>query len=85
MIGKEKAELVVRTTAGLNAFAVTRLVSTAMQYDADISLRIGRKVVSVTSFMGVMSLAIASTADLTFSAEGRDASAALQAIEGVLR
>lgn len=66
---------------GLHARAAAKLVSTAGRYVADIKLRKDNRTVNAKSIMGVMMLAAGKGSTLDVLAEGKDADAALDAIE----
>jgi len=65
---------------GLHARPATVLVNTASKYVSDISLIHGDKKVNLKSIMGVMSLGVQQGAEITISAEGDDAEAAIAAL-----
>ncbi len=65
---------------GLHARAAAKFVTTASTFNADISVRRDGREVNGKSIMGVMMLAAAKGTDITVSADGDDADAALQAI-----
>ncbi len=65
---------------GLHARAAAKFVTTASTFNADISVRRDGREVNGKSIMGVMMLAAAKGTDITVSADGDDADAALKAI-----
>ena len=65
---------------GLHARPATVLVNTASKFGADISLTYGDKKVNLKSIMGVMSLGVQQGAEITITAEGDDAEAAITAL-----
>ena len=75
-------ELTVEITneSGLHARPATVLVNTASKFNAEISLTYRDKKVNLKSIMGVMSLGIQQGAEITISAEGDDAEAAIVAL-----
>jgi len=65
---------------GLHARPATVLVNTASKFGADISLTYGDKKVNLKSIMGVMSLGVQQGAEITITADGDDAEAAIAAL-----
>lgn len=65
---------------GLHARPATVLVNTASKFNSEISLTYREKKVNLKSIMGVMSLGIQQGAEITISAEGDDAEAAIAAL-----
>jgi phosphocarrier protein HPr len=65
---------------GLHARAAAKFVTTASEFDCDIKVIRSERSVNGKSIMGVMMLAAAKGTDITVSAEGDDAQAALSAI-----
>jgi len=65
---------------GLHARPATMLVNTASKFTSEILLTYRDKKVNLKSIMGVMSLGIQKDAEITISAEGEDAEAAITAI-----
>jgi len=69
---------------GLHARAAAKFVTTAAAYEADIHVSRGDRTVNGKSIMGVMMLAAAKGSQITVSADGSDAAAALAAIDGLI-
>jgi phosphocarrier protein len=69
---------------GLHARAAAKLVTLAGKFKCDIRVKKDGREVSGKSIMGVMMLAAAKGARLTFRAEGADADKALDAIEALM-
>ncbi|MBF5043907.1 phosphoenolpyruvate--protein phosphotransferase [Aggregicoccus sp. 17bor-14] len=65
---------------GLHARPATLLVATARRFQADVSLRLGERVANAKSVLSLLRLGAAGGCELTVSAEGPDAEAALQAL-----
>ena len=65
---------------GLHARAAAKFVTTASEFNSDITVIRSERTVNGKSIMGVMMLAAAKGTDITVSAEGDDAEAALTAI-----
>lgn len=69
---------------GLHARAAAKLVTEAAHFDCDIRITKGSREVSGKSIMGVMMLAAAKGSELTLKAEGKDAEAALDALDALI-
>jgi phosphocarrier protein len=69
---------------GLHARAAAKFVTTASEFSSDINVIRSDRVVNGKSIMGVMMLAAAKGTEITVSAEGDDAQAALNAIEALI-
>ena len=77
-------EVLVRIPEGLHHQAATRFIQTANRFDSAIRITYGDHSVNAKSLLGVLSLSIGSGAELTLSAEGADAEAALATLEQAL-
>jgi phosphocarrier protein HPr len=77
--------IVVVNKLGLHARAAAKLVTLAQKFRSDVHVRKDGREVSGKSIMGVMMLAAAKGARLTFRAEGPDAQKALDAIEALIQ
>ena len=75
-----RADVVVQSAGGLDAYAAARLVQTAAQYAADIRLQIASKAVNAKRVLDVMSLDAAPGTGVRVIASGPDAFAALHAL-----
>lgn len=69
---------------GLHARAAAKFVTTATDYQSQISVCRDGRTVNGKSIMGVMMLAAAKGTDITVIAEGDDAEAALTAIGALI-
>lgn len=69
---------------GLHARAAAKFVTTASEYQADISVSRAGRTVNGKSIMGVMMLAAAKGTTITVIAEGDDEADALKAIEALI-
>jgi phosphocarrier protein len=69
---------------GLHARAASKLVSTASQYEAEITLSREGQEVSAKSIMGVMMLGASRGTELELTVEGPDEDAAADAICGLV-
>ena len=69
---------------GIHARPATLLVQAAGKFESDISLEYNGKKVNLKSIMGVMSLGIGQGAEITISAEGNDATDAINALTETL-
>lgn len=76
----EKLTFTVIDPVGLHARPATILVNQASKFSSDIKLVYNGKEVNLKSIMGVMSLGIQQGAEITISAEGDDAEAAITAL-----
>ncbi|AMC94459.1 phosphocarrier protein HPr [Erysipelothrix larvae] len=81
---KEFNALVV-DPVGLHARPATVAVNAASKFKSEIKLSYKGRSVNMKSIMGVMSLGIPTQSEITISAEGEDAEAAVQTIEEVLK
>ena len=79
-----KREIKIINKLGLHARAAAKFVALAAQYQCDIHLHRGERTVNGKSIMGLMMLAAGRDADLIVEAEGEDAEAALDALEGLI-
>ncbi|MFC1631712.1 HPr family phosphocarrier protein [Candidatus Omnitrophota bacterium] len=77
---KEKV-LIVRNKLGLHARPAALFVQIANKFDAEISVKKGRKVVNGKSIMGIMMLAATQGSKIKISAKGVDAQQALDELE----
>ena len=76
----EKRDFHVIAETGIHARPATLLVQTASKFSSDLNLEYKGKSVNLKSIMGVMSLGIQQGAEITISAEGDDAEAAIAAL-----
>lgn len=68
------------TGAGLHARPATEFVEIAKQFDAEIRVRHGAKTIDGKAMSGLLRLGVSGGAELTLSAQGLDADAALAAL-----
>lgn len=73
-------ELTIVNARGLHARAAAKLVKTAAQFDAEVTICHDGQTVSATSVMDLLLLAAAKGATIVVQASGPDAEAALNAI-----
>ena len=71
---------VITNQRGLHARAAAKFAALAGEFDADISVSKGGQTVSAHSIMGLMVLAAGIGSEIQLSADGSDATAALDAI-----
>lgn len=83
MSESRKVEIVNKL--GLHARAAARFVQLASNFDCDITLTHNGKCVSGKSIMGVMMLAAGKGNSIHIEAHGRDAAAALEQLEALIR
>lgn len=77
-------EIVVRCESGLHNRQATYFVQKANEFEASITLEAGNRTMNAKSLLGIMSLGIITGATVTLSAEGKDAQAAVDALEELL-
>ena len=82
MISKE---IVVRCESGLHNLQATYFVQKANEFDCGIWVTNGNRKMNAKSLLGIMSLGIVTGATVILSAEGTDAEAAMEALEGLLQ
>lgn len=77
-------QIVVKSTVGLHASLVAKVVQAASKYSVDINLHYNNKTIDVKSILGLMSLAIPSGENVIIEATGDQAEAAIQDIASIL-
>ena len=77
-------DIEITNKLGLHARAAAKLVTTAGDFSADISLDTGAKAADAKSIMEVMMLAATTGTVLHVKVDGSDEQAALDAIEGLI-
>lgn len=77
-------ELAIVNKRGLHARASAKFVQCVERFDAAVTVSRGGETVDGTSIMGIMTLAAARGTTITVAAEGRDAAAALDALEALV-
>ncbi|WP_070121757.1 phosphocarrier protein HPr [Bacillus marinisedimentorum] len=70
---------------GIHARPATALVNEASKYQSDVKLAFNGKEVNLKSIMGVMSLGIQQGSEVTVTADGEDADAALSGVADVMK
>lgn len=78
-------EIRVINKLGLHARAASKFVTLASTFESQIRLSNGQREVNGKSIMGIMMLAAGRGTNLLLSAEGPDAEAALEALDGLVR
>ncbi|MCP1673898.1 phosphocarrier protein [Natronocella acetinitrilica] len=81
----QRREITIINKLGLHARAAARFVAIASGFDSQVRVIRGNRTVNGKSIMGVMMLAAARGTTLLVEAEGDDASAALDAIEALVK
>ena len=76
----KEIKVVVIDPVGLHARPATVAVNVASRFKSDVKVAYKSKEVNMKSIMGVMSLGIQQGAEITISAEGDDAEAAIAAL-----
>lgn len=75
----------VTDEVGLHARPAAEFVRAATGFAADIRVGMGERIADAKSLLEVLQLQVGTGAEITVSAEGEDAEAALAALETVLR
>lgn len=70
---------------GIHARPAALIVRTAVEYDSEVWISNGEDRVNAKSIMGVMTLAASGGTEVTVSADGDDASEAMEAVAEVIR
>ena len=78
-------EVIVRCESGLHNRQATYFVQKANEFECSIWLESGNRKMNAKSLLGIMSLGIVTGAAVNLSAEGKDAEAALNALEALLQ
>jgi len=79
-----RAEVQIINKLGLHARASAKLTQVASAYASEVWLTRNGRRVNAKSIMGVMMLAAGKGASITIDAEGKDAEAALQALQKLI-
>ena len=82
MISKE---IIVRCESGLHNKQATYFVQKSNEFDCDIWLDSGSRIMNAKSLLGIMSMGIVTGTTVTLSADGSDAEAAVTALESLLQ
>lgn len=77
--------IVVRCESGLHNRQATYFVQKANEFESSIWLESDNRKMNAKSLLGIMSLGIITGAEITLSAEGSDAEAAVNALEVLLQ
>lgn len=77
-------KVVVRLTTGLQARPAALFVQAANRFKSEIYIEKDGKTVNAKSIMGVMSLAVASGAEIGIHAEGNDEEQAVDSLAGLV-
>ncbi len=78
-------EITIINKLGLHARAAAKLVTCASEFHSNIQLSNNEQTVNGKSIMGVMMLAAGKGTVLLLSAEGEDETAAMEALEALIR
>jgi phosphocarrier protein len=78
---KASKTLTVTNKLGIHARPAALFVKIASKFDSHINVEKDGEIINGKSIMGLMMLAAAQGSELTITAEGRDADAALTALE----
>jgi len=77
-------EVLVRCESGLHNKQATYFVQKANEFDCNIWLESGNRRMNAKSLLGIMSLGIVTGVTVNLTAEGKDAEAAVNALEELL-
>ncbi len=77
--------IVVRCESGLHNRQATYFVQKANEFESSIWLESDNRKMNAKSLLGIMSLGIITGAEITLSADGSDAEAAVNALEVLLQ
>ncbi|MFT4926421.1 MAG: phosphocarrier protein NPr [Phenylobacterium sp.] len=77
-------ELLIQNKLGLHTRAATKLVQLGQQFDAQIMIKQGEKEASADSVMALLLLEGNMGKHIIVTTEGKDAQAALLAVEGLI-
>ena len=78
-------EVIVRCESGLHNRQATYFVQKANEFECSIWLESGNRKMNAKSLLGIMSLGIVTGAAVNLYADGKDAEAALNALEALLQ
>ena len=78
-------EILVRCESGLHNKQATYFVQKANEFNSMIWLESGSRKMNAKSLLGIMSLGIVTGTEVTLTAEGSDAEAAVSALEALLQ
>ena len=78
-------DVVVRCESGLHNRQATYFVQKANEYDCNIWLSCGNRKMNAKSLLGIMSLGIVTGVQVTLTADGNQAEAAVLALEELLQ
>ena len=78
-------EVLVRCESGLHNRQATYFVQKANEFDSSIWVESGSRKMNAKSLLGIMSLGIVTGTEVTLTAEGSDAEAAVSALEALLQ
>lgn len=78
-------KFLITDESGLHARPATILVNTASKFACELELEFNGKKINLKSIMGVMSLGVQQSAEVTVHAEGDDAAEAIEAIGTVIK
>ena len=78
-------DVTVRCESGLHNRQATYFVQKANEFNSNIWLESGSRKMNAKSLLGIMSLGIVTGTTVTFTADGSDAEAAIDALETLLQ
>ncbi len=77
-------KVIIKDPVGLHARPASIMVQEANKFESEITISAGEKNGNLKSIMSVMALGVKTQEEVTISAEGADAEAALEAIKNAL-
>lgn len=78
-------KLIIRDTKGLHVRPASLFVQIAKRFSSNIIVKKGKNAVDGKSIMGMMTLALAKGSQVTITAQGEDAEAALEELENFIK
>lgn len=77
-------KVIIKDPVGLHARPASVMVQEANKFESEITITYGEKSGNLKSIMSVMALGVKTEEEITISAEGADAEAALEAIKSAM-
>ncbi|MCD7858706.1 MAG: HPr family phosphocarrier protein [Firmicutes bacterium] len=78
-------EILVKCESGLHNRQATYFVQKANEFESSVYLEFDNRKMNAKSLLGIMSLSVVTGSIVTISADGRDAEAAVSALENLLQ
>ena len=80
-----RKEILVKCESGLHNRQATYFVQKANEFESSVYLEFDNRKMNAKSLLGIMSLSVVTGSIVTISADGRDAEAAVSALENLLQ